>query len=299
MRTVINELPLQEVRKKYYQILKENHEEILNSWMDALESNVPDIVAGLDIGVLRDQSQQFLDRFKLLLAKEIKMDFSAHEFEPIKNLLKETCTFYAKKGISPELTAGYVFSLKDTMIEILNKHYHDDPAWIYATLILNKNLLEPMGLYTYKVFVDAREDIIKQQAMAIAELSTPVIQLWDSVLALPLIGTVDSARAKQIMENLLSEIVKSKTSQVIIDITGVPVVDTGVADRLMRTVEAARLLGAECILTGISPAIAQTLVLVGIDLSGIQTRATLKNGLELALNNLNRQIVAKTAGQEK
>ncbi|MDD2498859.1 MAG: STAS domain-containing protein, partial [Desulfitobacteriaceae bacterium] len=158
---------------------------------------------------------------------------------------------------------------------------------------LNKDLLDPMALYTYKVIVHAREDIIRQQAMDIAELSTPVIQLWDGVLVLPLIGTIDSARAKQIMENLLNEIVKTKSSQVVMDITGVPVVDSGVADRLMRTVEAARLLGAECILTGISPVIAQTLVMVGVNMGGIQTRGTLRTGLELALSNLNLQVVTK------
>jgi anti-anti-sigma regulatory factor len=135
------------------------------------------------------------------------------------------------------------------------------------------------------------EEQLKAQAKAIDELSTPVIQLWDGILALPLIGTIDSARAKQIMENLLSEIVKSKSSQVVIDITGVPIVDTGVASRLMRTVEAARLLGAECILTGISPVIAQTLVTIGVNLRSIKTRATLKNGLESALKNLNMRVI--------
>jgi anti-anti-sigma regulatory factor len=134
------------------------------------------------------------------------------------------------------------------------------------------------------------EEKLKEQAKAIEELSTPVIQLWDSVLALPLIGTIDSSRAKQIMENLLNEIINTKSSQVVIDITGVPIVDTGVASRLMRTVEAACLLGAECILTGISPVIAQTLVTVGVNLGSIKTRATLKNGLESALKNLNMQV---------
>ncbi|MDD2233989.1 MAG: STAS domain-containing protein [Desulfitobacteriaceae bacterium] len=134
------------------------------------------------------------------------------------------------------------------------------------------------------------EEQLKEQAQAIGELSTPVIQLWDGILALPLIGTIDSARVRQIMENLLNEIIQTKSSQVVIDITGVPVVDTGVASRLMRTVEAARLLGAECILTGISPVIAQTLVTVGVNLGRIKTRATLKNGLESALKNLNMRV---------
>jgi anti-anti-sigma regulatory factor len=143
------------------------------------------------------------------------------------------------------------------------------------------------------------EEQLKAQAKAIEELSTPVIQLWDGILALPLIGTIDSTRAKQIMENLLSEIVNSKSSQVVIDITGVPIVDTGVASRLMRTVEAARLLGAECILTGISPVIAQTLVTVGVNLGNIKTQGTLKNGLESALKNLNMQVFENGSGNIK
>jgi anti-anti-sigma regulatory factor len=143
------------------------------------------------------------------------------------------------------------------------------------------------------------EEQLKEQTKAIEELSTPVIQLWDGILALPLIGTIDSARAKQIMENLLSEIVNSKSSQVVIDITGVPIVDTGVASRLMRTVEAARLMGAECILTGISPIIAQTLVTIGVNLGSIQTRATLKNGLESALKNLNMRVIINGNGDSK
>lgn len=287
---MIYEPPFLEVKKKYYQLIVENHEEILRTWMDTLDNKLPDIMAILDRTIIKDQSSQFLDQYHFLVAGEISLDFNAPEYGSIKNLLKNTSTFYARKGISPELNAGYIFSLKDTNIDLINKVYHDDSAWLYAILRLNKDLLDPLGLYTYKIFVDAREDIIKQQAAAIEELSTPVIQLWDGILILPLIGTVDSARAKQIMENLLNEIVKTKSSQVVIDITGVPVVDTGVASRLMRTVDAARLLGAECILTGISPVIAQTLVLVGVDLSGIQTRATLKNGLELALHNLNMQL---------
>lgn len=291
---MIYQISLTELREKCRQIFQQNQKEILSGWINGIENNIPGIISAIDQKVLKAQSSQFLDQMILLLSKEISVDIRDPEYEGIKRQLNETCTFYAKQGISPELTAGYIFSLKDTVIELLNKIFHDQPDWLFATIKFNKDLLDPMGLYTYSVFVSAREEIIRQQAMSINELSTPVIHLWDSVLALPLIGNIDSARAKQIMESLLDEIVRSKSSQVVIDITGVPVVDTGVASRLMRTVEAARLLGAECILTGISPVIAQTLVMVGIDLSGIQTRATLKNGLESALNNLKMQIVVKS-----
>ena len=149
-------------------------------------------------------------------------------------------------------------------------------------------------VFTYDISERKKnEEQLEEQAKAIAELSTPVIQLWEGILALPLIGKVDSARAKQIMENLLNKIIKTQSSQVVIDITGLPIVDTAVASRLMRTVDAARLLGAECILTGISPIIAQTLVTIGVDLGRITTLATLNMGLDFALKNLNMQIINK------
>ncbi|HWQ72117.1 MAG TPA: STAS domain-containing protein [Desulfitobacteriaceae bacterium] len=140
------------------------------------------------------------------------------------------------------------------------------------------------------------EEQLKEQAKAIEELSTPVIQLWDGILALPLIGRIDSVRAKQIMENLLNQIISTKSTEVVIDITGVPIVDTAVASRLIRTVEAARMLGAECILTGISPVIAQTLVTVGVNLGSIKTGATLKNGLESALKKLRMRVTKDSNG---
>ena len=149
-------------------------------------------------------------------------------------------------------------------------------------------------VFTYDISERKKnEEQLEEQAKAIAELSTPVIQLWEGILALPLIGKIDSARAKQIMENLLNKIIKTQSSQVVIDITGLPIVDTAVASRLMRTVDAARLLGAECILTGISPIIAQTLVTIGVDLGRITTLATLNMGLDFALKNLNMQIINK------
>ena len=154
-------------------------------------------------------------------------------------------------------------------------------------------------VFTYDISERKRnEEQLEEQAKAIAELSTPVIQLWDEILALPLIGKIDSARAKQIMENLLNEIIKTQSSQVVIDITGLPIVDTAVASRLMRTFDAARLLGAECILTGISPVVAQTLVTIGVDLGRIKTMATLNSGLESALNNLNMRIINNSKAEE-
>lgn len=288
-----NNFSQKDVRKRYHYYLKENYDEIFHDWMENLEKKVPDIFSKLDRKILKKQSYQFMNLVADLLDKDVSLDFEGPEYTPIKNCLKEISIFYAQKGISPEYTSGYLISFKDTMIGLFSKIFQGDADWLYACLVMNKDLLDPMALYTYKVFVHAREEIIRQQAMDIAELSTPVIQLWDGVLVLPLIGTIDSSRAKQIMENLLNEVVRTKSSQVVMDITGVPVVDSGVADRLMRTVEAARLLGTECILTGISPVIAQTLVMVGVNLGGIKTSGTLKTGLQQALRNLGMDITPK------
>jgi len=151
-------------------------------------------------------------------------------------------------------------------------------------------LMDKLGLITVETYVKAREDVIREQQKSLLEISTPVIQVWEEILVLPLIGTIDSARAKQIMENLLESIVATKSSIVIMDITGVPAVDTEVANRLLRTMQAAKLMGAECVLTGISPQISQTLVHIGVDLSGVTTRASLRDGLALAFRKLKLKV---------
>jgi Anti-anti-sigma regulatory factor (antagonist of anti-sigma factor) len=275
--------------------MNENREEIVASWMRMLTNNYPELETTTNIDFLTETSCGYLQRIEAFVAKETdKVNILEDPF--FRSYLDEKIEYYVKHGMPAYIPPAYFLSLREVMNDFLTNYFQTEPSLSLAALELNTCLLEPVANYSCKGFVVFREDMIKQQAKAIDELSTPVIQLWDGILALPLIGTIDSARAKQIMENLLSEIVKTKSSQVVMDITGVPIVDTGVASRLMRTVEAARLLGAECILTGISPIIAQTLVTVGINLGSIQTRATLKNGLESALNNLNMRIAPTDKG---
>ncbi|MHB8124136.1 MAG: STAS domain-containing protein [Desulfitobacteriaceae bacterium] len=284
-----------ELRNKYGSIIKEQREEIVKKWMKLLKQNYPDIGTTTDLVLLTETSCGYLQRLELFITKESE-DLNLLGDPVFKSYLDEQIEYYVRHGMPAYIPPAYFLALKEVMSELFNDYFHADSSMLIASLELNKCLIEPLAHNSCRSFVEFRENMIKQQAKAIDELSTPVIQLWDGILALPLIGTIDSARAKQIMENLLNEIVKTKSSQVVIDITGVPIVDTGVASRLMRTVEAARLLGAECILTGISPVIAQTLVTVGINLGSIQTRATLKNGLESALNNLNMRIAQISKG---
>jgi rsbT co-antagonist protein RsbR len=289
---------LVELRNRYAAIIRENYEGIIAKWIGIIKNNYLYLEGVIDFDDLTETSRGYLQRLESFVSKGTENN-NLLEDPSFKNYLEERIEFYVKHGMPAYVPPAYFLALKEVMSQLLNNYFQADLQMLLYSLEMNTNLLEPLAHLSCKAFVEYQEEMIRQQAKAIAELSTPVIQLWDQILALPLIGTIDSARAKQIMENLLNQIVKTKSSQVVIDITGVPIVDTGVASRLMRTVEAARLLGAECILTGISPVIAQTLVTVGINLGNIQTRATLKNGLESALSNLNMLIKSASKGESK
>ncbi|MBM4273916.1 MAG: STAS domain-containing protein [Deltaproteobacteria bacterium] len=192
-------------------------------------------------------------------------------------------------------TVHYILSLKNAVLEFLPEEFGGRAEELLKARFDFSALTEKLSLITFETYVKAREEVIKEQQKSLLELSTPVIQVWEEVLILPLIGTIDSVRAKQIMESLLASIVATKSSFIIIDITGVPAVDTEVANRFLRAMQAARLMGAESILTGISPMISQTMVHLGVDLGGFSTRACLKDGLELAFRKLKLKVI-RTAG---
>jgi rsbT co-antagonist protein RsbR len=289
---------LVELRNKYAAIIRGNREEITANWMKITRKKFQDLEGVIDFDDLTETSCGYLERLESFVSRGGE-NYNLAEDPSFKSYLDNRIEHYVKNGMPAYVPPAYFLALKEIMSDFLNRYFQTDLPMLLSVLEMNTILLEPLATISCKAFVEYQEEMIKQQAKAIAELSTPVIQLWDGILALPLIGTIDSARVKQIMENLLNQIVKTKSSQVVIDITGVPIVDTGVASRLMRTVEAARLLGAECILTGISPVIALTLVTLGINLGNIQTRATLKNGLESALNNLNMLITSGSKGETK
>jgi anti-anti-sigma regulatory factor len=284
-----------ELKNKYGSLIKEQREQIVEKWHGLLRQTYPDVEETVNLTHLQEASCGYLQRIEVFIARETN-EVSLFTDPDFKSYLDEQVEHYVENKMPAYIPPAYFLALKEVMRNLLNDHFSADLTLLLAALELNKSFIEPLAQVSCRSFVEYRENMIKEQAKAIDELSTPVIQLWDGILALPLIGTIDSARAKQIMENLLSEIVKLKSSQVVIDITGVPIVDTGVASRLMRTVEAARLLGAECILTGISPVIAQTLVTVGVNLGSIKTRATLKNGLESALKNLTMRVIVNGNG---
>ena len=205
-----------------------------------------------------------------------------HRGSPAKEVLSSISRSRAVQGFSPSETAMFVFSLKQPLFEVLKRdslqaQELSDGSW-QITLLLDK-----LGLYTIEVFQRSREAVINRQQEELLELSTPVVRLWDSILALPLIGTLNSERTQVVMESLLEKIVETEAQIAIIDITGVPTVDTLVAQHLLKTVAAARLMGADCIISGIRPQIAQTIIHLGINLSDVVTKATLADAFAVAL----------------
>ena len=243
---------------------------------------------------LRDQSAQFLSLFIQALKSPHSDNFSDSVWDEIRELLKSVSRARVQQGFTPTETATFVFSLKAQLFSLVLSSLDADSDQRTPLLIQVSDLLDQLGLYTTEVYQQSREQIIGNQQQELLELSTPVVSLYDGILALPLIGTLDSERTQIVMENLLQGIVSTEASIAIIDITGVPTVDTLVAQHLLKTVAAARLMGAECIISGIRPQIAQTIVHLGVDLGGVATKATLADAFKLALKRRNLGIYANT-----
>jgi rsbT co-antagonist protein RsbR len=217
-------------------------------------------------------------------------DVRAADWQPLREVLDDLSRDRAVQGFSPSETALFVFSLKDPLFALLRREYGSDPDRLASETWTASSLIDRLGLYTIEAYAKIREDVITRQQQELLELSTPVVELWDGILALPLIGTLDSARTQIVMESLLERIVTSGAEIAIIDITGVPTVDTLVAQHLIKTISAARLMGADCILSGIRPQIAQTIVHLGLELN-VVSKATMADALALALRRAGKTVV--------
>jgi rsbT co-antagonist protein RsbR len=230
----------------------------------------------------RAQCSKFL---KLLQtgAASGSLDLQIPAWEPVRAMLAEVSRTRAQQGFSPTETATFVLSVKKPIFSRLRVRLGSDAEALAAELWGCTELIDELGLFTTEIFLKTREEIIRRQQEEMLELSTPVVKLWDGILALPIIGTLDSARTQIVMEAMLGAIVKTNSRVAIIDITGVPTVDTLVAQHLLKTVTAARLMGADCIISGVRPQIAQTIVHLGINLLEVTTKATLSDAFSLAL----------------
>jgi rsbT co-antagonist protein RsbR len=273
------------------QLITERENEILESWIEN-RINSSDFRETLISGEeLRSDSQSFLRAFIMAIANSNVEEMRGKEFNSIRRLLLEISEARAAQAFSPSETAFYVFSLKETILPFLRDEYRDDPQTLLDEVNKISKALDKLGSFIFVSTIKNRERVIRQQQQDMLELSTPVVQIWDRIICLPLIGTLDSRRTQLMMERLLERIVRSRAEVAILDITGVPTVDTQVANYLIKTVTAVRLLGSTCIVTGVGPSIAQTIVHLGIDLAGVTTRNQLSDGIRLAFEMTRQKVV--------
>jgi rsbT co-antagonist protein RsbR len=278
-------------------LLHKHDKTLLADWLReqlASASLRPDLMKE---GELREQSRQLLTALQAALPRAPD-DIRSAEWAEVRDLLSAISRSRAQQGFSPAETAMFVFSLKQPIFSLLRAELAASPQQLAEEIWRATTVLDKLGLFTTETYQTAREEVIARQQRELLELSTPVVALWDNVLALPLIGTLDSSRTQVVMETLLQKIVETGAEVAIVDITGVPTVDTLVAQHLMKTVAATRLMGAECIISGIRPQIAQTIVHLGVNLGEIITKATLADAFQIALKRVGARIVAGAAAAD-
>jgi len=264
-------------------VLKKSGKEIHAAWSKDLAGASSSSKARISVNELEQQTGEFIQLLGSVAEHARASDISSSEFKPIRDFLDGVSRSRVQQGFSSEETASFIFSLKKPFFAALRADSGKDADKLADQVWRATELLDALGLHTVKAYQKSREEVINRQQREMLELSTPVVKLWDGILALPMIGTLDSARTQVVMENLLQKVVETGAQIAILDITGVPTVDTLVAQHLLKTVTALRLMGAECIISGVRPQIAQTIVHLGVDLQGVTTKANLADALALAL----------------
>lgn len=276
------------------QLFDKREHQIVEQWLDQQQASGRKLSPAEREQATR-QSREFVRALRAALERDNSGDISGPDWAAVRDFLTDLSTRRAKDGYTPTETASFIFSLKQPVFAVLRSEVGTDAGALADEVWLATVLLDKLGLLTAEAFQKTREDVIQRQQKELLELSTPVVRLWESILALPLIGTLDSARTQIVMQNLLEAIVQTRSDYAIIDITGVPVVDTLVAQHLLKTVAAARLMGADCLISGIRPQIAQTIIHLGVDLSDVSTKATLADAFELALKRSGHKVVRQDA----
>jgi len=275
-------------------IIKNSEGELLAAWLQEL-LNGNGVQLRMSEGELRVQAREFLSLLQQALQTARALQVQEAEWQTLRNFLAELSRTRVQQGFSAAQTALFIFSFKKPLFARLRQELGTDAAALAEEAWIATELLDNLGLLTFEVYQRSRDEVIKRQQEELLELSTPVVKLWDGILALPVIGTLDSARTQIVMESLLQRIVETGAEIAIIDITGVPTVDTLVAQHLLKTVTAIRLMGAECIISGIRSQIAQTIVHLGVDLEGVTTKATLADALTLGLKRIGVAVTRDNA----
>ncbi len=272
------------------EIISRNEDQIRTAWSRDLTSSLlrSDLMSNAE---LAEQSRAILSAIVDGVRTDGSGNISGSGWNNARDLLHEISGSRARQGFSPTEVANFVLSLKQPLFAAIRHDMAKDQDKLFELIWASTEMLDRLALITTEAVMSAREELISRQQQELLELSTPVVKLWDGILALPIIGTLDSARTQVVMESLLQTIVATNSRYAIIDITGVPTVDTLVAQHLLKTITAARLMGAECIISGVRPQIAQTIVHLGINLEDVVTKAKLSDALALALQRSGRAVV--------
>ena len=263
-------------------VLRADPEDFVKLWTAELSSSAAG--AGASASTVQNDARELLTALQEAVSADADLSrFEESSWRPIRSILAALSQSRAAQGTSAGDTSHFVLSIKKPLFAGLQEHLVADPKRAFDSAWIASTLIDKLAQFTATTFQRSREEVIQRQQQELLELSTPVVKLWDGVLAVPMIGTLDSSRTQLVMESLLTRIVETGAELAIIDITGVPTVDTLVAQHLLKTVTAIRLMGADCIISGIRPQIAQTIVHLGIDLQGVTTKATLADALQLAM----------------
>lgn len=283
-------MEVKSIYKAMAEVLKDRQQEILKLWVEQIMASGKRLVETVGEEDCKRFARDLLDG--LTKAMPSGDDIETETYSEVRAINEKLSSVTASKDITPSETATFVFSLKDAMLASLQNAFQQKERLNEVSGAVNR-LIDKMGLFTFETFMKSRERIIKEQQKALLEVSVPVVKVWDKILMVPLVGMLDSARTQLVMETLLTAIEETQSKVAILDISGIPVVDTLVAKHLMRTVSAAKLMGAECIITGIKSRISQTIVQLGVDLTGIVTKTTLADGLKVALDLTGQKVTAK------
>jgi rsbT co-antagonist protein RsbR len=275
-------------------VISRNEDQIRTEWMRDMSKSTQraDLMSKAE---LDEQARAVLSSLAVGVRSDGPDNLSGSGWNNARELLNEISASRARQGFSPAEVATFVLSLKQPLFAAIRREQSKNQDKLFETIWASTEMLDKLALITVEAFIAAREELISRQQQELLELSTPVVKLWEGILALPIIGTLDSARTQVVMENLLQTIVATNSKYAIIDITGVPTVDTLVAQHLLKTITAARLMGAECIISGVRPQIAQTIVHLGINLEDVITKAKLSDALALALQRSGRSVVRAVA----
>jgi len=281
-------------KKTVSEIMMANESEILEAWV----KNTINLAGTRALELmteeqLRKQVADMLRELTKAFASEQYVDIERPEFADSVSMLRDISAMRAEQGFTASETAVFILSLKDALLEFLQTELGNAPDLLNTEVLKMNKIIDKLALVTFEAFTKSHEDFIAQQSKSLMELSTPVIKLWDEIVMLPLVGVIDTPRAQQIIERLLESIVKTESRVAILDVTGVPIIDTRVAQHIIKTAAAAAMLGTEVIMTGVSPDAAQTLTKLDVDMATLNTRGTLRAGVAEAFALLGKQVVSR------